>query len=384
MALRVGRAVEAFGRQVEAHHRHRYSALAIAGFCILVGGAVAWGLKPRHWAPKLTASVGATALLVGLCCARHLRQRPLSEREGGQRLGNGPARADSSRNSRRQQQKGDRSGGQPVEQQANPNGPSAIVAGGMTLAQIMKLDENRFKLLAIDVLMNEQEDGARIYSHMMTGRQVIRTSRDPWEHQELQMAVQLIELHMAQSKGRPSERLIQQLATHVAGCYANRADSPILARGLFMDGLSQFNSDGRVPVGAERIWSALPDELPKNGEPKLTADWLHGLIRRLQAEARSRSQLSLWKQGVIVPYILQWALCVGDDSVSKEAAAYLADWSNRPTAIALHQPVIERGIKIPPLQTEDELRRRLVPFKAHWAAKVRNEEVRSLLLNRVA
>jgi hypothetical protein len=87
--MRSGR-IGQMGAPEMARRRSQCQWVAIAGMCLIVGGAVAWGLKQHHWAPKLTTSVGAGALLVALCCRHHFRHRPLSERPGGQRLGDRP------------------------------------------------------------------------------------------------------------------------------------------------------------------------------------------------------------------------------------------------------------------------------------------------------
>jgi hypothetical protein len=408
--------------QQPASSAHSRPALGLAfiGFALLCGGAIAWGLKQHHWAPKLTVGVGATASLVGLCCVRHLRQRPLNASSVQDRPpvvtsnllplitptnqsvaasnqsvtvpATQPTTAPATQpTTAPATQPTTAPATQPTSVKLSEYVATILGCDSMTLDEVNQLNDIRWHRVATDILNDDAVDGSALYTQMVDRRFAddrtvdgqsfyLQDGNSPGRRCiELAMALSLI-------KDNPRQRepghqlLLQRLGAHVAREFEKRSLSPFFARHLFLGHLAELcERDGKVPPGAKELWQWFPNTFPNKGQEWMTAMQLRDVIRSYQQPASSPSnEFALWRQDAIAPHIVLWALCAGDESASQVAATYLANWSNRPTSRELHQPVIDmiRGnlsLQLP------ELQQRLAPFRTHWAANVRDEQLRTWL-----
>jgi hypothetical protein len=71
--MRSGR-VGQMGAPEIARRRSQCQWVAVAGMCLTVGGAVAWGLKQHHWAPKVATGLGILPFLGNSACVIRSRR----------------------------------------------------------------------------------------------------------------------------------------------------------------------------------------------------------------------------------------------------------------------------------------------------------------------
>jgi hypothetical protein len=312
--------------------------IAAVGLALLCGGAMAWIVKQRHWAPKVTFGVGGVASLVGLCCYRRL-SGTLAAAPEAQQPG---AVADA--------------------------GHDTVLPNGKALFQVRLLNGTEWRQTAIELLSNEQIDGIALYRQMAEHKLFRFQDR---AYQELFEAVELLRVYFEQPGARGV--LPDRLGQYLGDRFRQLCGSPVEARIQFLMGLTVICRDGRFPPGLQWLWDALPTGLPTGDQPPLSADRIRSLIQFLQEPTQGHAAFLKWRRHSAAPYIFEWALALGDPSISGLAANFLAEWSDEFNSTVMHSELIDR---ISPSRlgiSAEELAQRLVPFQEEWVSEIEDE-----------